>query len=343
MRQRYVIFALVLALVELIIALQTAGAHETWFIGKGEHAGEHFAMELTNLLVVLGAILLALSAFAIQRTSWFGNIDAFFEKTERLVPSGIRWRIVAILSGVMLIANAATGVFLAPDFVLPSDGLVVLGGVIQTVIGLLLVSQISFSLAGALIVAVAMPLAAICAPGSFLIDYFVEYLALALAFFFVGLSSICPDKLACRWINSDPGDSDHLPLLIIRAGLGLTLIVLSIHHKLANPDIALTFLDKYELNFIPYLGLTGFTNLHFVFAAGVTEVTFGLLLFVGIATRFVAAGLAVFLFTTLIILGPVELVGHLPLIGITLLLLSARDRIAWVSQIPEARWGGNVA
>jgi len=325
MPRRWAIFGLVVAVGECVAALQTAHAHETWFVRKGEHAGEYFSMDVTNLLVILGATVFALSAFAIHRTGWFGNTAALFEKAERLLPSRIQWRTVAILSGITLIANSITGVFLAPDFVLPSNGLVVLGSVIQMTIGVLLVSQISFSLAGALIVVAAIPLAGIYAPGSFLIDHIVHNLALALAFVFVGLSAGYPDKLA------------HLPLPIIRVGLGLTLILLSIHHKLFDPNIALTFLDKYALNFMPLLGFSGFTNLHFVFAAGVAEVTLGFLLLTGIATRFVAAGLAVFLFATLIVLGPVELVGHLPLIGIALLLVchgSGSPRVASLAWRP---------
>lgn len=322
MKRRRAIFGLVVVLGECIRALQPAYAHETWFVRKGEHAGEYFSMDLTNLLVIVGATLVALSAFAIHRTSWFGNIAAIFEKAERLLPSRIQWRTVAVLSGITLIANSITGVFLAPDFVLPSNGLVVLGSVIQMTIGLLLVSQISFPLAGVLMVAAAIPLAGIYSPGSFLIDHIVHNLALGLAFLFVGLSARYPDKLA------------RLPLPIIRVGLGLTLILLSIHHKLLDPDIALTFLDKYELNFMPLLGFSGFTNLHFVFAAGVAELTLGLLLFTGIATRLVSAGLAMFLLTTLIVLGPVELVGHLPLIGIALLLVCHGSRSHAAASLP---------
>lgn len=317
MRKRRTIFGLVVALVEFVTTLQTADAHETWFVKEGRHAGEHFSMDLTNLLVLLGAALIALSAFAVHRTSLLRSIDACLGKAERWLPRGIQWRIVAGLTGIMCIANSITGVFLAPNFILPGDGLVVLGSVIQLVIGLLLVSQVFLSLAGVLIVAAAIPVAVIYAPRGFLLDYGIEYVALALAFLFVGGGS-----------NSEFA---HLPLPIIRVGLGLTLIVLSIHHKLINPDIALTFLDKYQFNFMPLLGFTGFTNLHFVFAAGMAEVVFGLLLFAGIATRLVSAGFAMFLFSTLIILGPVELVGHLPLIGIALLLVcqgSGSERFA---------------
>ncbi len=337
MRKIYTILAISMALVESIASLHAAHAHETWFVKNGQHAGEHFSMDLTYLLVIIGAASVAFSALAIQRTGWFRTLDAFVTKAQRWLPSGIQWRIVAGLTGIMLIANSITGVFLAPDFILPGDGLVILGGMIQLVIGLLLISQISLSLAGALIIMVAIPVAGMYAPGEFLIDYGVEYIALGLAFFFAGLdseavrldyhlgkSAIAP--LWRRWggrICSMGGASEfaHLPLPIIRAGLGLVLIVLSMHHKLTDPNIALTFLDKYQLNFMPQLGLTGFTNLHFVFAAGMAEATLGLLLFAGITTRFVSAGLAIFFLTTLFLLGPIELVGHLPLIGITLMLV----------------------
>ncbi len=85
--------------------------------------------------------------------------------------------------------------------------------------------------------------------------------------------------------------------------------------------MALTFLDEFNLNFMPYLGFAGFSNLHFVFAAGVAELTIGLMLVSGIATRFVTAVLSIFFLATWVIVGQAELVGHLPLFGLALLLI----------------------
>jgi uncharacterized membrane protein YphA (DoxX/SURF4 family) len=69
------------------------------------------------------------------------------------------------------------------------------------------------------------------------------------------------------------------------------------------------------------MGFESFTDLHFTFATGIGELTLGILIAWGIATRFVVATLTLFFLTTLILLGPIELLGHLPLIGIAVLLI----------------------
>lgn len=323
----------------------TTRAHEAWFVQEGGHAGEHFSFGPTNLFVILGAALFITLAFAVHHANWFRKIDYMARKAQRVLPSGIEWRMVAILAGIMLIANSVTGVFLAPNLVLPGSGLVIAGGVAQAIVGALLISQFSFLLAGLLVVVVAIPIAFIFLPSAWLIDYGFEYVSLTLALVFFGVTSNCRDKAVCKLIKREPWDLSHLPLPIIRIGLGLTIISLSLRYKLLNPDFALTFLDKYDFNFMPHLGFVGFTNLHFVFAAGIAEFTLGLLLLTGIATRFVAAGLLLFLLTTLIILGIGELIGHLPVIGIAILLVYrgsgtfpvARKRVPIESSVQPSR------
>jgi uncharacterized membrane protein YphA (DoxX/SURF4 family) len=329
-------FGALVAPIASVTALRTADAHETWFVRTGHHAGEHFSMDVTNGFVLAGAAVLALSALVLHRATPCRALEAMLARGERWLPTLTRWRIVAVLAGIMLMANSLSGQFLAPDFVLPGDRLVALGAAVQLVIGLLLVSLLSLPVAGVLISAVAIPMAAVYAPRGFLVDYLVEYLALAAAFLFAGLDSSRGDRRAPRWMKRKSAALAALAVPVIRVGLGLTLILLSIHHKLIDPDLALTFLDTYDFNFMRHLGFTAFTNLHFVFAAGVMEITFGCLLLAGVATRFVAGGLAVFLLTTLILLGPVELVGHLPLIAVTLLLAAdppEHDRVS-----PTARY-----
>ena len=112
-----------------------------------------------------------------------------------------------------------------------------------------------------------------------------------------------------------------LSLPMVRVGTGLTLVVLAIHAKLLNPSLALSFLDAYDLNFMKLLGFTSFTNLHFALAAGVAELTFGLLLISGIATRFVTGVLGLFFLSTTVVFGPMEVLGHLPLFAIVILLI----------------------
>lgn len=317
MRARNIVFGLTIPFLALTAGATTASGHERWFVEEGRHAGEAFSLDLLSWVLLVGAFSLAVLAFVVERSSLSDRAGLLAQRANRILPRGAEWRVLAALTGVMLLFNSVTGVFLAPDLVLRGTGWALAGRIGQAVVGVLLLSQVFFVLGGALLVA-ALPLAAAFFPMPSLVDYIFEYAALGLAFIFVGLSS-CPDQLACRVTTVPPERFAHLPLVILRVGFGVAFVVLAVHNKLVNPDLALTFLDKYSLNFMPLIGLPGFSNLHFVLAAGAFEVAFGLLLIVGVATRFVAVALAGFLLATLVALGPGELVGHLPIIGAALL------------------------
>ncbi|MBI2872563.1 MAG: DoxX family membrane protein [Chloroflexi bacterium] len=319
MRKRLIAPGLALALSVGGWSAGSAHAHERWFVEKGTHPGEGLPFDLTSLSVLLGALVFLGLAVAAARGNWSRRVNILVERAQRFLPKGMEWRIVAGLTGIMLIANSVTGAFLAPDLVLDGGGLATFARFGQMLIGLILLSQVAFALAGLLVLVVVFPLALLLVPVSSFADYVFEYASLGLAFVFVGLSS-CPDQFARRWIKFDPGRFSHLPLPIVRAGLGLSLIVLAVHNKLASPDMALTFLDTHDLNFMAALGFASFTNPHFVFAAGVAELVLGVLLLSGLATRLAAAMLAGFFLTTLIVLGLPELIGHLPLLGIVMVL-----------------------
>lgn len=340
--------ALILVMAVFLAQGKTAYAHERWFVTEGRHAAERHSLDWTNLLVIFGAVLLVAAAVIVHRSVWSRKLQVLSERAQRSLPGGIEWRVVAFLTGMVMIANSLTGVFLANNLMLQDPSLLMLGAVTQALIGMLLISQISFLLPGLLMLGFALPLAAIQFSPVLMADYIVEFVALGLAFTFFGIGSVRLDRLLSKRLKLNISRYSHLPLPIIRIGMGLTLAVLALSNKLLSPDMALTFLDKHDFNFLQTLGFTGFTNLHFVFAAGVTEVALGLLLVFGIATRFVASAMAALLLTTMAILGPVELAGHLPLLGITAVLIfkgPGRLRLSGAAArtVPEARNAGAVA
>lgn len=108
---------------------------------------------------------------------------------------------------------------------------------------------------------------------------------------------------------------------ILRIGIGLNLIILGFSEKILKPALTQDFLSKYDWNFMHNLGYTWFTDYWFAYAGGVVELLFGLFFLFGLVTRLSVVALAVFLVTTLTLLGPVELVGHLPHFSIALVLL----------------------
>lgn len=122
-------------------------------------------------------------------------------------------------------------------------------------------------------------------------------------------------------------------LALLRVGTGLNLIILGFSEKILSPSLTADFLSKYHWNFVQALGVESFTNYWFAFSAGVVEVMFGVFFLLGLVTRLTTVILAVFLVTTLVLLGPLELIGHLPhfSIAIVLLLLGSGARLKLIN------------
>ena len=337
--------ALVLAIFLFLIQGGPAYAHERWFVDQdGQHIGESHWLDWLNLVIIFGGLLLIVLVILAQRSTWYRKLEERFEKLQQTLPKGVEWRFVAFLAAVTLIANAVTGVFLAPDLLLPGVTVTVhssvqiarsflagdsplywnastFGGIAQLLLGVVLLSQTSFLIPGVLILVLALPMAVFYFVPDLLIDYVVEFTALAFALIFFGMGASSIDRRIAVRLKLDPSRYAKLPVPIIRIGVGLTMVILALHDKLLSPNMALTFLDTYYLNFMELMGFAGFTDIRFVFAAGIVELAVGILLIFGIATRFVAAIVFVLMGTTMAILGIVELFGHLPIMGIALLLL----------------------
>ena len=100
-----------------------------------------------------------------------------------------------------------------------------------------------------------------------------------------------------------------------QVGAGVALIVVAFVEKLANPQLALTFLaDNPQLNVAQQIGL-GMSDLEFIRAAGVIEVLFGLLLISGALPQVCVIVAGIPFNATLWFFGATELVGHLPVYG----------------------------
>lgn len=298
-----------------------AQAHVRWFVDKNAVCTLcHFERDLTSGLVIAGAVLFVILAVMVQRAAWTQRLCARCAAWYQLSP-GTEWRLIAFLAGLMLVANSTMHVFLAPNLELPGPTIAALGLVAQFLLGLLLLSQLTFSIAG-LVIIVVSAIAALLIPFSELLNYAFEFIGLGLALFFAGPLLSPLDRRLFRALQLDPARLAHLPLPIIRVAVGITLAILAVDEKLLHPHLTVYFLQQHHFNFMPLLGFHGFTDVHFALAAGVAELTFGVLLVTGIATRFVTASLSVFFIATLMALGPIELVGHAPLFGIAFLLIS---------------------
>jgi len=336
-----------------ILFSDQAFAHARWFIDESAiGSSPKFVPDGYYMMVVLGAAAFILASW------WIEHGGRGIPSVERIAhrpwprAAGLDWQLLSIVFGGSLIANSALHVFIAPN--LPAGRLYVCDVLMlaQMLVGMMFLLR-SHLLAASL-ATMLLPFICMCAFSfGHMMDYMLELCGIGAALFLVapslsqadrniyrklqrmlpiavGLqlqmrhrmwqwdwSRRCPPsgKAACQW-------RERLAAHTLRVGLGLQLVVLAAHDKLLDPAVSLAFVNKYSfVNFPALLGLHGFSNLHFVFAAGVAEVTLGTLLVLQIATRLACFSLLGLFTLTGFVFGGTELIGHLPIMAVLAVLL----------------------
>lgn len=304
-------------------------AHEAWFTSDRPPYDWAFASALPSVALVVGAIAVAVG-WRLAGSRLSHPEIRVLAPLARLAP----WvpRLLAIHAGVSLLAQAARGTFLAPSLELPSDGLGAAVRIAEGALGVWLVS--GFRVRGAAFaVAVSGPIG-MAAYGVVPILERLDLLGIA-----VFLAILPPG--ADRWGASS---TERPPIagavFALRSLVGGSLVVLAFTEKLARPDLALAFLDRYPaFNLLRTLGIP-ISDLAFVRIAGAVELTFGLLLISGALPQLVVLLAGVPFNATLFFLGTDELIGHLPIYGAMLALLvygSSTDLAPVVDRIPGRR------
>lgn len=140
------------------------------------------------------------------------------------------------------------------------------------------------------------------------------FLAVAATLFILGRGPFSVDALLSPRLAGPVERHLALAVPLLRIGTGLSLAVLAFSEKLWNLPLALSFLERYPLNFTAALGIP-MSDTAFIYAAGAVELTAGLLL---LTNTYVRVGIFVLWFPfnlTLPLFGWWELVGHLPIYG----------------------------
>ncbi len=300
-----------------------ARAHVKWFVDDNHaftNAGYYFDslfafIFIGALLFVAGAGLLQRKAKINPRTHHFlyAPISARWMKN----PAGYANNLLKFSLGILLLANLLQGHFIAPNFV--PDGAAFHYALIQALLILLLIADVR-------LFALALFIFSLCLfiffPVANAIDYAPELIALSLALLLTSSRYAEGNiKVKC-WRQEYVWQHRSLAIAIVQVGLGIQLIILTFHDKLLHPGFGLAFLQEYPVfNFPHYFGWHSFTDTHFVFGAGMAELCFGLLLVANIAPRIASLLIAVVFTLTGIVLGPEELLGHVPIIAMALVLL----------------------
>jgi hypothetical protein len=286
-------------------------AHEAWFTEHRPGYSWQFLTEPATLAVIALAVAVAvLWRWTARRLPT--------PELPFLAPLGLLgpWipRLLGIHAGVSLLSQAATGTYLAPALELPAGGFGTMLAIVEAVTGIWLIAGFRIRPA-AWLLAAAGPLGML---GYGVIPILERVDLLGIALFLVVLPP--DDARPGGAVEADPGRL-ATALLGLRFLVGSALVVLAFTEKLARPELAMAFLDRYPaFNILQALGL-GVSDSAFIRIAGGVELLFGLLIISGALPQVTVIAAGIPFNATLFFLGPSELIGHLPVYGAMLVLI----------------------
>jgi hypothetical protein len=297
--------------------------HEAWFTNARPPYDWSFTARASTLWLIVAAISVAVG-WRLLATRLPRPELPFLRFLTVLTP----WvpRLLAIHAGVSLLAQASRGTYLAPSLHLPSNAFGVTLAIVEGVVGVWLITGFRIRFAAWLLVA-AGPLG-IAGYGIIPILERVDLLGIALF-----LAILPPRETAWGAVRAVPGEIRRA-LFALRVLVGASLILLAFTEKLARPDLALAFLDRYPaFNVLRTIGLD-VNDVTFVRLAGAMELLFGLLILSGAMPQLVVLIAGIPFNATLFFLGSSELIGHLPLYGAMLALLVYGSDPSTASLVP---------
>ena len=175
----------------------------------------------------------------------------------------------------------------------------------------------------------------------------LHYLGFAAFFYFTGRGPWAVD----RWLFpklEPPAALVPWGMLCLRISIGLSLAFVAFTEKLANPALAVSFLQQHPMNFTAYLHIP-LCDASFALICGAVELLVGLWIALGLFPRPLILIAFIPFNLTLSIFHWSELAGHLPFYGALAVLLfwtpDAEDRALWVKGIslPSPAWAGSAA
>lgn len=319
--------------VPLVIVLTfiatTATAHVRWFVDNNATVENFVAYSLTDPEVVIWIVIaFALVGISIVLDTKLPNV--------RIVGSKTRHDFIEILrifTGMSMLLTAYEGAIIAPHLVAYGTfGTQLI--FLQAIIGILFIANRFVRHAAILLIILHLGLTI-----QFGILAALEYLIMVGIAVFLLINNLPTAELREQF--------KPFSVAIMRIMAGISLITLGLAEKLFGAIMAESFLAANPWNFLPALGFDFFTDRLFALSAGFTEVIFGVILVLGTTTRLNVLALSTVLLASNILFiiegnneaALVEFVGHMPVIGVALvlLLLGAGQRWKLRKLIPQWR------
>jgi uncharacterized membrane protein YphA (DoxX/SURF4 family) len=320
----------------LIWAFSATGAfaHVRWFVDTNVTVENFVAYNITDPEVLIWiAITFALVGASIVLDAVLPNV--------RIVGSDTRHDFIEILrifTGMSMLLTAYEGAIIAPHLIAyGAFGTKLI--FLQAIIGILFIANRFVRHAAILLILLYLGMTI-----QFGVLAALEYVIMVGIAIFLLINNLPTAELREQF--------KPFSVAIMRIFAGISLITLGLAEKLFGAIMAESFLAANPWNFLPALGFDFFTDRLFALSAGFTEVIFGIILVLGTTTRLNVFALSVVLLASNVLFiiegnneaALVEFVGHMPIIGVALvlLLLGAGQRWKLRKLLPEWRKNTNM-
>ena len=318
----------------IVLAFSATGAlaHVRWFVDANVSVENFIAYNITNPEVLIWiAISFAMVGTSIVLDTKLPNV--------RIVGSDTRHDFIEILrifTGMSMLLTAYEGAIIAPHLIAyGAFGTKLI--FLQAIIGILFIANRFVRHAAILLIILHLGLTI-----QFGVLAALEYLSMVGIAIFLLINNLPTLELREQF--------KPFSVAIMRILVGISLITLGFAEKLFGAIMAESFLAANPWNFLPALGFEFFTDRLFALSAGFTEVIFGIILVLGTTTRLnVLALSAVLLASNVLFLiegnneaALVEFEGHMPIIGVALVLLLLAAGQSWKLRKLFPEWRKNT-
>jgi uncharacterized membrane protein YphA (DoxX/SURF4 family) len=318
----------------LMMSATGAMAHVRWFVEPNATVENFVAFKISDPEVVIWIMIASvLVATSVVLDTRLPNVSIVGTDTRHDFIEILR-----IFTGMSMLLTAYEGAIVAPHLIaygVFGTQLIFL----QAIIGILLIANRFVRYAAIMMIMLHLGLTF-----QFGIIAALEYLIMVGIALFLLINNLPTAELRDRF--------KPYSVAVLRILTGISLITLGLAEKLFGAVMAESFLAANLWNFMPALGLDFFTDRLFALSAGMMEVIFGVILVLGTTTRLNVLALSIVLLASNVLFiiegnkeaALVEFVGHMPVIGVALvlLLLGAGQRWKLRKLIPTQRKNTNL-
>ena len=274
-------------------------AHVKWFVDENHVDANPLTIPewfVVGLLLIIGVgVLWAIHRY-MQKSGIEKWLDTKLKRFAKLIPYIVRYT-----TGILLLINAAKGLLFAPNVPTHVADIGSVLSIALAIAGIMLIIGFKIRIAAWIILLVyGVSLFAI-SPIIDVLDH-IEYAGIGLYLLLFGNA-----KYEKRFAGKalEPYLS---PTGLLRASVGIGLMILALSEKLIGIANSTAFLQQYHWNFLFTIGVT---DRNFIIVAGMVELLVGLTLVLNIAPRLTTAIVAGLMTMTAILLGVDEIFGHL--------------------------------